>query len=114
MYKSKWKPYKDVPQHHQIIWQDAIDNIRFTKLQQWRVFSGTLAVYGALYGFSGEIGNSFAAAFVLLALGVGCWTINRMTVDMEKFRKRFGYFNDLYMKKYEINKLVLIDIIVIA
>ncbi|MGH6791446.1 MAG: hypothetical protein ACRECF_01745 [Methyloceanibacter sp.] len=79
------------------IFQDAAENIRFAKLQQWRVTNYALLTYAAAYLLRGEellktCGGKIALTLIVaVAWAFSSFVLWRLEHSMEKFRDRIAW-----------------------
>ena len=84
----------EIPQRIALIFQDAVDNIRFFKRQQWTVMMFTATAFGALYAaaavFDGASKLLLVVATVAVALLAASF-LNSYRASLAKFRARIRW-----------------------
>src|SRR5688572_6041270 len=97
------------------LYQDAVENIRFSKLQQWRVTNYALAIYAALFFLTQQEAFSachlkgvllLIAAMVMLLNGAMLFYID---LDIQQFRQRVDHLNVICFAAAERRKLLLVS-----
>jgi hypothetical protein len=87
----------DIPKRAELLYKDAVDNLRFFKQQQWSITRYALAAYGALYAVSkiaetGWLDKTLLIAAVWLVAGFSLAVLYRFIASLEKFRGRITWF----------------------
>jgi hypothetical protein len=99
---------------HVAVYQDAVDNIRFSKQQQWRVTNYALLIYAAAYLLRGDAPlNTCGEKAGLTAIVAIVWAFNIFVLcnsqaSMKKFRDRIGWFYEGNFTPTERIKLTMV------
>jgi hypothetical protein len=90
-----------MPNHVAALYQDAIDNIRFLKRQQWAVTNYALLVYAAIYVLRKDTGCWPFLSYVVAATAVfGVILLFALERSIRrKFRHRIGVIYETFHPK---------------
>jgi len=100
-------PKRKLTKQIEIFFKDAVDNIRFSKAQQWKVTNYVLIVYGAIYLMSRNIEdlsfNELVFLFLLTATAfcLGLFYIFSYFNFMTDLRKRLYVLYENYFSEEE-------------
>jgi hypothetical protein len=95
------------------LYQDAVENIRFAKLQQWRVTNYAVAIYAAAFFLRTtpplDTCGGKAALTCLLAIvcAFSLFVLSRLQDSISKFRNRIGWFYERHFMPADRRKLVM-------
>jgi hypothetical protein len=84
----------DMPKRIELLFQDAVDNLRFVKQQQWTVTNYAFLAYSALVALAQLTGSKLLPVLyyaLALAWFYSAAMLALLLVDIEKFRRRIGW-----------------------
>lgn len=87
----------DIPRQIDTAYRDAIDNIRFSKRQQWVYTNYAIASYAAAFvlakqaPFNSGIGRFALTVLVLAVMAYSCYVILSLQKSLKKFRDRLTW-----------------------
>jgi len=102
---------EDMPKRIEIIFQDATDNLRFLKQQQWIITRYALTAYSALFAVSLILDNERSKALILVAVVlVAVFSVTILVnfiFTLKKFRGRIAWIYRNAFHKAERDALKL-------
>ena len=100
----------DMPKRIELMFQDAVDNLRFFKQQQWAITNYAFLIYSALVALAHLTGSKLLPLLYYALVLV--WFYNALILvnslcDIEKFRRRIEWVYDHYFAHRERERLGL-------
>jgi hypothetical protein len=89
-----------LPKRIGLVYQDAVDNIRFFKSQQWTVTNYAFVAYAALVGLAQltEAPRGIYIAAVWGAFAYHAWLMRGFAKSVRKFRRRVRWVYENYFQ----------------
>jgi len=96
---------RQMPEHVEVAYREAVDNIVFLKRQQWLATNYVLLLYAAIFVISAyyfsrtDVARNWLGAITIAAFVVHWWMLHLFQRSIEKFRNRLGWIYRTYSAK---------------
>ena len=98
---------RQMPEHVEVAYRDAVDNIVFLKRQQWLATNYVLLLYAAIFVISAhyfsrtDVTRNWLGAITIAAFVVHWWMLHLFQRSIEKFRNRLAWIYSTYFSEEE-------------
>ena len=106
--------HEEFPGQHDALYQDAAENLRFVKAQQWRVTNYALLVYAAAYLLRGNapldtcLGKTTLITVIVLACLFSLFVLRQLENSMARFRDRIEWVQEHHFDPADQIKLFMV------
>ena len=98
---------RQMPEHVEADYRDAVENILFLKRQQWLATTYVLLLYVAIFVISAQyfsrtdVARNWLGAITIAAFVVHWWTLHSFQCSIETFRNRLAWVYSTYFSEDE-------------
>jgi hypothetical protein len=98
---------RQMPEHVEAAYRDAVDNIFLLKRQQWLATNYVLLLYVAIFLISGhyfsrtDVARNWLGVITIAAFVVHWWTLHSFQRSIEAFRNRLAWVYRTYFSEDE-------------